>query len=174
MAVPREFIELVRENIAAAHVGLGISAHSKDDLESAVRHMQAAYMFVSDTRTRRNLALAYLNLADQYFFGGRYDAAITQYILSEEAGLLTPEGLNNRAIAHLHVQEVQEAIAAMEMALTVAPDNQITRSNLLLLKANGQALEREVFERLQTERYESEFQIIPVTSTVSIPSFAFI
>ena len=167
---PHEFIALVRENIAAAHVRLGIQSHEKGDLENAMRHMQTAYMFLSTVGTRKNLALSYLNLADRYFSERHYQLAITNYTLAEEAGLRTPEGLNNRAIAHLHLEQVDEAIAALEVGLVLDPNNKITQSNLALLKANHQALE--LIDRLQTKHFESQFQTIPLTGVVSISSVA--
>jgi tetratricopeptide (TPR) repeat protein len=172
MEGPREFIELVRENMAAAHVGLGIKSHKEGDFEKTVTHMQAAYMFISDARTRRNLALAYLNIADRDFFEGKHRAAITNYVLAEEAGLLTPEGLNNRAIAHLYSEQVDQAIVALEIGLKLDPGNQITRSNLTLLKANRQALKRELIGSFQTEHYESQYQTMPLMDAVSLSSTA--
>ena len=162
--------ELARENIAAAHVGLGIQAHKRGQFEKAVSHMESAYSFKSDPRTRRNLGLAYSILAEKFLREGNFEAAIHNYIAAEETGTLTSEGFNNRACAHVHRMEIDEAIEALETALTIDPKSEVAKGNLALLKRNLPTIRTEIIRSLRTEQVFVEFLQVPQTETVALSS----
>lgn len=167
---PPRIAELVRENIAASHVGLGIEAHKEAQLETALTHMESAYTFMSNSQTRKNMGLAYSILADKLLNGENFEAAIDRYIAAEESGFLTSEGLNNRAIAHVHMMEVAEAIEALECAISIDPENQVAKANLSLLKLNLPTLNAEVIRSLRAEYISLEFFHIPQTEPVMLTS----
>ena len=162
--------DLARENIAAAHVGLGIQAHQKAQLETALKHMETAYTFMSNSQTRRNLGLAYSIMAEKLLMDQKFEAAIGNYIAAEESGMLTSEGLNNRAVAHVHRMEIDEAIETLEVALTIEPDNEVAKANLSLLKSNLPTIRSEVMRSLRTEQVSLEFFPVSQTDTVALNS----
>lgn len=167
---PSRITDLARENIAAAHVGLGIQAHQKAQLETALKHMESAFTFMSNSQTRRNLGLAYSILAEKLLRDQNFEAAIVNYIAAEESGMLTSEGLNNRAVAHVHKMEIDEAIEALEVALRIEPENQVARANLSLLKKNLPTIRSEVMRSLRTEPISLEFFPVSQTDTVALSS----
>lgn len=160
--------DLARENIAAAHVGLGIRAHQKAQLETALKHMESAYTFMSNSQTRRNLGLAYSILAEKLLREQNFEAAIVNYLAAEESGMLTSEGLNNRAVAHVNRMQIDEAIEALEVALTIDPDNEVAIANLSLLKRNLPTIRSEVMHSLRTEPVSLEFFPVSQTDTVAL------
>lgn len=161
---------LARENIAAAYVGLGIEAHKKGDFEAALIHMQSAYVVVSNAQTRSNLALAYSILAEKSLRSGDYDAAISNYTAAEESGMLTSEGLNNRAIAHVHRMEIDQAIEALQTSIAIDPANIVAQQNLALLKRNLPDIQVAVIKSLQTEPTQMEFNPLPQSEPVAMSS----
>ena len=165
---PPKIADLTRENIAASHVGLGIEAHKKGQLEDAIAHMESAYTFMSNSQTRENLGLAYSILADKFLSSENFEAAIDRYIAAEESGFLTSEGLNNRAIAHIHLMEVAEAIEALECAIRIDPENSVAKANLSLLKQNLPSLKAEVIRSLRSEHVSPEFSLLPQTESVAL------
>jgi tetratricopeptide (TPR) repeat protein len=167
---PTKIAELVCENIAASHVALGMEANRKAQLETALTHMESAYTFMRNPQTRRNLGLAYSIMADKLLRDQRFDAAIGNYIAAEESGMLTSENLNNRAVAHVHRMEIDEAIEALEVALRIEPDNEVAKANLSLLKRNLPTIRSEVMRGLRTEQITLEFFPVSQTETVALNS----
>lgn len=162
--------DLARENIAATHVGLGIQAHRSGQFETALKHMETAYMFMSNSQTRRNLGLAYSIMADKLLSDQKFEGAIGNYIAAEESGMLTSEGLNNRAVAHIHRMEIDAAIEALELALRIAPDNEVAKANLSLVNTNLPTIRSEVMRSLRTEQVSLEFLPVSQTDTVALSS----
>jgi tetratricopeptide (TPR) repeat protein len=134
METPANVAELVKKNIATAHTMLGIQAYREDEKKDAVKHMESAYMFDSNSETRRRLGLAYSSIAETYLFDKDFNNAVMNYVLAEQTGMLTSENLNNRAVAHVHLGEIDEAVLALESALTIDPINEVAQKNLELLK----------------------------------------
>lgn len=168
MNVSDDLIVLIRQNLTSSHVALGVLAYKSGNFEEAVKHMQSAYTFNSNTLTRRNLGTAYLVWADQCLARKDYDDAIRHYLFAEETGLVATEGLNNRAVAHVHQLQFDEAIRALETALTVDSDNEVAKSNLSFLKANRQILSPELIEHLRTEHLIGEFLTVPQTTSAAL------
>lgn len=165
---PPTIQRLVRENIAAAHVGLGIAAHRRGELETVLTHMLSAYVVNSNSETRVNMAIAYSILADNYLQSGNYVAAISNYTAAEEAGMLTTEGLNNRAIAHVHLMQIDEALEAFETAISIDPVNLIAKDNLMVLKLSLPHIKSTIAESLRTEQKIIKFTPLPQVEAVSV------
>ncbi|HKG20459.1 MAG TPA: hypothetical protein VKC34_01055, partial [Blastocatellia bacterium] len=98
--------------------------------ESAVKHFQNAYTFNPDERTRYNLSLAYANLAKFYVSIGKFEDAINYYLMTEDAGLITPAILNNHAIALAISGDELEAMMIFESALNLAPEDKTILTNI--------------------------------------------
>ncbi len=165
---PERIANLIRENLAAAHAAIGLEAHKEGDLERALLHMESAFTFHSSIETRSNLGTAYSALADSLLRRGKFEEAILNYIAAEESGVFTSEGLNNRAIAHVHTTEFNEAIEAFQTALTIDPENRIASQNLHLLKRNLPTINDVVVDEMRTEEIKMHFLRVPLTGQLGL------
>jgi tetratricopeptide (TPR) repeat protein len=165
---PPTIEHLVRGNIAAAHVHLGILAHRKGEFEASLTHMVSAYVVKSNSQTRLNMALAYSVLAENCLRNRNYEEAINHYTAAEESGMLTTEGLNNRAVAHVHLMQIDEALQALNTATAIDPTNSVAKDNLALLTQNLPNIKAVMADSLRTEKTFIEFEALPQVEPSSI------
>ena len=124
---------LIRENISTSHTVLGARTHQQGNFQLSLQHFQTAYTFNPNDRTRYNLGLAYAYLAKFYVSIGKLEDAINHYLMAENAGLITPEVLNNHAITLAKSGNETEAMMLFESALNLAPEDKTILSNLSIL-----------------------------------------
>lgn len=173
-----DITNLARENLSAAYISLGIQAFQQGDNEAGFRQMERAFLLDPSSIPRKNLGVAYLIMADNFVEIGKFRDAVLYYEHAEEMGQITPEGLNNRAVAHIYLKEVDKAIFALEMASELAQDNSIIQKNISILKSKTQldsnanfADLRIEFADLRIEKVKENFipaSIVPTNSFTAI------
>jgi tetratricopeptide (TPR) repeat protein len=127
---PSNIVSLIKENLASSYTLLGIQAHKRGDFKSTVTHMEGAFTFNPNERTRHDLGVAYFYAAMFYSDKGDLQEAITYYRQAEDTGLISSEVLNNHACILAEQGEIDEAILYLESALALAPEDAVVQSNL--------------------------------------------
>jgi tetratricopeptide (TPR) repeat protein len=141
-----EIILKVKENISATFSKLGAQAHKERDFATSLRNFEMAYAYNTTDRTRQDLALAYVYLADHFMELDKYREAIILYQNSEDAGLINAGVYNNHAVALATLQEFELAIMIFESALALAPDDSTIQANLSnALTKNITVLKHEIY-----------------------------
>lgn len=152
---PPNIVLLIKENIATSHTALGIQAYKGGDFQLAVKHLETAYTFNPNEKTRHDLGVVYFHVAAYYASTGELQKAINYYQWAEDTGLILPEVLNNHACALADNGEVDEAILRLESAQALAPEDRIIQSNLSKLIKSKTATD------FITEPLNIEFSPIP-------------
>jgi tetratricopeptide (TPR) repeat protein len=126
----QEIITLIKENIAASHTALGIQAFRDGNMEGALVLFRSAHFIASTEITRQNFGKAHFHYANFFSSNGDLQRAIDSYERAEDAGLMLPEVLNNHACALADSVRLDDAIMILETAQTMAPEDEIIKSNL--------------------------------------------
>ncbi|HEX8845715.1 MAG TPA: tetratricopeptide repeat protein [Pyrinomonadaceae bacterium] len=163
---PSDVESIIKENIATSHTVLGIQSYKKGDFPLTVKHLEAAYTFNPNERTRHDLGVAYFHMAMLCVSKGDLQRAITYYQWAEDAGLMLPEVLNNHACALADNGEVEEAILRLESAQALAPKDESIRSNLSKL------LNAKTPVDFITEEIQEEFSPISPMNVVRLSAAA--
>jgi len=150
-----EVIALTTENISTTHTALATRAYQQNDILTACKHFEAAYTFKHNPRTRQDLALIYFFVGDYYLKQNDANNASAYYQWAQDAGLITPEVLNNHGVALAVKGDFDGAIVLFESALAHAPDDETLRANLLRASVNRSASE------LVTEQTHTDFNPVP-------------
>lgn len=170
VAASQELITLVRENIAASYTALGGQAFRNEDMKTTLDRFASAHFIASSEITRQNLAKAHFHFANFCANSGDPQGAIVNYQRTEDSGLMLPEVLNNHACALAEGKQFVGAIMLLESAQTLAPEDNIVKSNLLKLIEISQ-LSASNIESMPgdfiTEDIESDFLSLPM-NTVSL------
>jgi tetratricopeptide (TPR) repeat protein len=161
----QEVIALVRENIAASYSALGSQAFRSGDLKKTLDRFASAHFIASSEMTRKNVAKAQFHFANFCASSGDLQAALTSYQRAEDSGLMLPEVLNNHACALADSRQFAGAIMLLEAAHTLAPEDDVIKSNLSKLLEVSQSSESTI-EHLEseyiTEDIETDFLAPPM------------
>lgn len=166
----QEIITLVKENIAASHSALGIQAFHNGDMERALALFRSAHFIASNEMTRRNFAKAHFHFGNFCSNTGDIQRAIDSYQRAEDAGLMLPEVLNNHACALADSGQLTGATMLLETARTLAPEDEIIKSNLskLIEIRQARSLNVETLTRnFVTGKAETDF-LRPPMNTVNL------
>ena len=161
-----EITSKIRENIAATYHQHGLREHKAGNLENAQAFMRMACSFFSDKRTRGNLATASVLLALHEMKRGGFQSAVSDFEEAEDAGLISPELLNDYAIALVFCDKLEEAKLALARALELKPESDILKANLAKLVRN-EAKEQLISEGIDVEDYIPVELYIPPAMQVS-------
>lgn len=131
---PNDVQQLIKDNIAASYTALATRAFQNMELEKALSLFGTAHFIASTEATRSNLAKAYFHHANSSVDHGNLDDAINSYERAEDAGLVLPEVLNNHARTLVMSGRVEDAIMLFEAAQSLAPDDELIRSNLATIR----------------------------------------
>ena len=134
-------VELIKENISNSHTLLGIQAHQRNEFQSTVDHMEQAFTFNPNERTRHDLGVAYFYAAMFYSDNEELQKATIYYHQAEDTGMILPEVLNNHASILVDQGEIDEAILYLESAQALAPEDKVISSNLSKLLNNKVAVD---------------------------------
>ncbi|MCA1635046.1 MAG: DUF4926 domain-containing protein [Acidobacteria bacterium] len=126
----QDIISLVRENIAASYSALGVQAFRNGDMERTLFLFRSAHFVASNEMTRQNFGKAHFHFANFCSNAGDLSRAIDSYQRAEDSGLILPEVLNNHACALAESRQFAGAITILETAQTLAPEDNVIKSNL--------------------------------------------
>jgi len=156
---PSDVARLVLENISGTHSMLGLRAHRKGDLMTAVQHFEAALSFNPSSRTRHDLGLAYANRADSLVENDMYDEAIICYQYAEDTGLISATVYNNHAVALAMTGKLEQAIIIFESALHLSPGDKTIENNLMNAIGNNTS-------QIIREVHQLSFSSVPELRTI--------
>jgi tetratricopeptide (TPR) repeat protein len=145
-----DLIDEIKNNFAASLTQLALAFHSKGDLMNVVLVMRQAYVVCPNDKTRFNLGKAFEFLARDQLVNQQYAFAIQSFERAELAGISSAQILNDYGIALMRDGKPQDALAAFERALHIAPQNEVIRHNLELAR-------RKVSTGLNIEEMKGEF-----------------
>jgi tetratricopeptide (TPR) repeat protein len=132
-----EIITRIKENIAASYTALGSEAFRNGDMERTLTLFGSAHFIASNAMTRLNLGKAYFHYANFCSHANNLPRAIDSYERAEDAGLILPEVFNNHACVLADNGQLEDAVMIYEVAHSLAPEDEIIKSNLSkLLKLN--------------------------------------
>lgn len=144
----------IRQNFAASCCNFGAQAFREGDVEKARELMRAACSYYPSTEVRQNLAVSCIHAARFYMARGPLQRAIDAFEEAEEVGLVSPDFINDYAIALVFVGRLDDARRAFERALAIAPSDRIIRSNL------NRLLHQEAAESFVRE--EKNYDFVPI------------
>src|SRR5258708_6356536 len=130
VGAPPDVTQLIRENISTTHTALAVRAYQKSDLTIATQHFVMAFTYNDVERTRHDLGLAYFHIADFYLKKNEAETAAMYYESAQDAGLITPEVLNNHGCALISKGDLVEAIVMFQHAHALAPTDTIIEAYL--------------------------------------------
>jgi tetratricopeptide (TPR) repeat protein len=125
-----DIMQLVRENISTSHTVLGTQAYENFDFPLAMKHLETAYTFNSNERTRHDIGVIYFRVADFYVKKGDFAKAKTFYQWALDTGLMLAEVLNNYGCALAESGNTDEAVIVLESAQALSPDDEVINFNL--------------------------------------------
>jgi ATP/maltotriose-dependent transcriptional regulator MalT/DNA-binding SARP family transcriptional activator len=109
--------------LAAAHVSLALVAASRGERERNEQEYRLALAAARDGADRVQLARIHANLSSRALEGGAYEQAITEAELALETGVghrfFSALALSNKAEAHLHLGQLDNARAAVADAAAI-------------------------------------------------------
>ncbi|GAC1446137.1 MAG: hypothetical protein NVSMB56_02090 [Pyrinomonadaceae bacterium] len=161
----KETQSLIRQNIAASYIALGIEFNNNGDFENTVGCMVSAYHYYSDESIRRNLTVAYVKLAEFYLDKYKPMESSSYFQKAEDAGFIQPDFLNDHAVALVAINKHDDALLRLETASAMSPDNLTIRSNIAKLKQNKTNIE----SANQNVGTAMDFHSLPFTES---PSFS--
>jgi tetratricopeptide (TPR) repeat protein len=129
-----DIFSLLRDNLATAYRRLGIQAHQGGNPEDAQYYMSHAFMILPNERSINDLSLANAHLALAYMRQTNFKDSIRLFEAAEEAGLVSPELLNNYGAALAYEGRLDEAHRAFERALELKPMDNIIINNMSKLQ----------------------------------------
>ena len=145
-----DVLSILKDNIAIAYRQLGIQAYERGALKDTQYYMSQAFMLSPNKSTRRNLGIANAYLAHAYLKKRKYRAALVFFEAAEDAGLMSPELLNNYGVALAYEDRLDEANAAFEKAQKLKTGADIILGNLAKLRNMVSAADF-ITEELKTE-----------------------
>ncbi len=108
----------------------GIAAYEQGDFETALKHFTEAQLNAPEDAQRL------YNVADAYYKTGDFDAAADHYkqVLKTEDTDLKRKALYNLGNTEFRRGNAKDAIGHYETALTIDPEDRLTRENLAFVK----------------------------------------
>ena len=98
--------------------------------------MSQAHLVDPNEKTRRNVGIAYVHLAQDYLNKGDLDNAIIAFERADLTGVMSPQLLNDYGFALANVGQINKAISSFEKALELSPYNEVIQGNLNLVRKN--------------------------------------
>src|ERR1044072_1470309 len=139
-----DILSLLRDNLTIAYRRLGIQAYQRGDFESTQYYMSHAFMLSPNESTRTDLALSNAHLGLAFMRNGEFKRAIFFFEGAEEAGLMTPELLNNYGAVLAYDGRLDEARLAFEQALGFKPKGETILGNISKLNQMTTAVDFQI------------------------------
>lgn len=126
----------IRTSLSAVFTSLGIREHECGRLVESLQLMNQANMVDPKEKTRRNVGVAYVHLAQFFLDNGKSHDAIVAFHRAELTGVMSAPMLNDYGVALAQTGEENEALKVLERALERSPNVPIIEANLNALRNN--------------------------------------
>lgn len=131
-----EIISDIKNSIAALFTSEGIRQHEDGQIINVLKLMNQANLVDPNEKTRDNLGIAYIHLAQDCLNKGDLNNALIAFERAELTGIMSAQLLNDYGFALAHADRVEEAINIFERALELAPENEIIQTNLKSIRGS--------------------------------------
>jgi len=167
---PREDLyNSAKKSVSATFTQQGIQATQQRDFRAALNYFEWAFAAHSDETTKSNLAKAYFNVAEICLSENNFPEAIGLFEQALLAGYLRPALYNDYALALVMVGQLESAISALEDGYALAPEQEILRLNLQMVKTAFENFQQEAKPALSASEASPAFA--PVNKVLQFGNF---